>query len=162
MSRYNQGYFTPKNPEKYIGNPNKIRYMSSWELYFNKMLDMNPNILRWSSENIKIPYIKPTNKKPSIYLPDYFIEYRDVNGNINKEIIEVKPHKEAKQATFLIENNFQSLPPIRSKKPKNRTYEQAMMLINAAKWKAAINFCHKYNMKFRVVTENQLFSGKGK
>lgn len=159
MGSYNQGLYIPKNPEKYVGDPNKIRYMSSWELSLNKMLDMNPNILQWSSEEVAIPYVKPTDGKVHRYFPDYWIKYKDVDGVVHSEIIEVKPLKEAKQAKLLLESNFQTMPPVRAKKPKNKAYEQITMVINAAKWKAAIQFCNKYGMKFRVVTEKQLFRG---
>jgi hypothetical protein len=32
----NQGYFKPRHPEKYVGDVNKIRFMSSWELQADK------------------------------------------------------------------------------------------------------------------------------
>jgi hypothetical protein len=70
----NQGYFKPRHPEKYVGDVNKIRFMSSWELQADKFLDDNPNVLRWSSEEIVIPYVKPTDGKVHRYYPDYWVE----------------------------------------------------------------------------------------
>ena len=156
-STYNQGKYTPRHPEKYNGNVDKITFRSSWELEYNRFLDNNKNILEWSSEEIAIPYIQPTTKRVHRYFPDYWIKYRNKAGQIVQEIIEVKPAKEANNAIFLIEHDFKVMPPCRAKNPKTRTYEQLTTLINAAKWRAAMNFCHKYGMKFRIVTEHQLF-----
>ena len=127
------------------------------ELEYNRFLDNNTSILEWSSEEIAIPYIKPTTQRIHRYFPDYWVKYRNKAGKIIQEIIEVKPAKEAYNAIFLIEHDFRVMPPSKSKNPKTRTYEQLTTLINAAKWKAALDFCHKYSMKFRVVTEHQLF-----
>ena len=156
--KYNQGKFVPRHPEKYRGNVNNITFRSSWELEYNRFLDNNPNILEWSSEEIPIMYLKPTTKKMHRYFPDYWIKYRNKKGEIIQEIIEVKPAKEAYNAIFLIEHNFEALPPTTSKNPKTRMYEQLTMVINAAKWKAAIKYCSKYGIRFRVVTEKQLFA----
>ena len=79
---YKQGYFVPTNKDKYVGDITKIRYMSSWEHDFNKFLDTNPNILRWSSEEIVVPYIKPTTGKVHRYYPDYCIEFTKPDGQI--------------------------------------------------------------------------------
>lgn len=91
-----QGSYTPKHPEKYKGNVAAIRYMSSWELNFHQFLDSNPNVLEWSSEEIKIPYLKPTTGRVHVYLPDYWIKYVTKQGELVEEIIEVKPDKETR------------------------------------------------------------------
>ena len=157
QTKYSQGKFVPRNPEKYRGNLDKITFRSSWELEYNRFLDNNTSILEWSSEEIAIPYVKPTTKRVHRYFPDYWVKYRNKSGQIIQEIIEVKPAKEAYNAIFLIEHDFRVMPQSKSKNPKTRTYEQLTTLVNAAKWKAALDFCHKYGMKFRVVTEHQLF-----
>jgi hypothetical protein len=92
----NQGYFKPRHPEKYVGDVNKIRFMSSWELQADKFLDDNPNVLRWSSEEIVIPYVKPTDGKVHRYYPDYWVEYRNKHGDVVSEIWEVKPETQTK------------------------------------------------------------------
>lgn len=143
--KHNQGYFKPKHPEKYKGDVNKIRFMSSWELSFDQFLDNNPNILFWASEEIKIPYIKPTDGKVHYYYPDYWIQYKDKKGNIKQEIIEVKPDKEIRP------------PKATGKNKKTQLYESLTWAINSAKWEAAIQFCNKYNIHFRLLTEKQLF-----
>ncbi|KKL19318.1 hypothetical protein LCGC14_2466650, partial [marine sediment metagenome] len=56
---WRQGVYEVRNPNKYVGDLKKVIFRSSWELYMNQFLDNNPNILRWSSEEFYIPYIKP-------------------------------------------------------------------------------------------------------
>lgn len=147
----NQGKYKPRHPEKYVGNVDNICFLSSWELHMNKFLDGNPNILRWSSEEIAIPYVKPTTGKVHKYYPDYWIEYRDRDGNIHQEIIEVKP-------------DAQTRPPKTTKrkttsaKTKQRIMnEQITYAVNVAKWQACQQFCDKQGVKFRIVTERDLF-----
>lgn len=140
---FKQGYFTPTHPEKYVGDVNKIRFMSSWELQFDKFLDNNPNVLRWSSEEIAIPYIKPTTGKVHRYYPDYWVEFKNKQGEIVQEIIEVKPKSQTQRS--------------RSRKAKNKLYEDLTYAVNIAKWQACTAFCNKYGIKFRIVTEQELF-----
>lgn len=143
--RYEQGYYTPIHPEKIIGDPKKIRYMSSWELNFDRFLDGNPNILRWGSEVIHIPYMNPLDGKVHKYWVDYIVEYKDRQGNIVVELIEVKPKSQT------------SLP---SKRNKHHITEAMRYAVNEAKWKHAAAFCQTKGWKFRIVTEDQLFNGK--
>ena len=50
-----KGRYTPENPKKYIGDPSKIVYRSSWERRFMIYCDRNPLILSWASEELAIP-----------------------------------------------------------------------------------------------------------
>lgn len=143
MSNFKQGIYTLRNPEKYLGDPNNVVYRSSWELNMHKFLDNNPNVIKWASEEIAIPYLKPTDKKIHRYFPDYYVEYKDRFDNICKEIIEVKPATQTKAP--------------RKGNRKNILYEQLTYAINIAKWQAANEFCKKHGIKFKIVTENQLF-----
>lgn len=140
-----QGSYTPKNPDKYKGNVAAIRYMSSWELNFHQFLDSNPNVLEWSSEEIKIPYLKPTTGRVHVYLPDYWIRYVTAQGEIVEEIVEVKPDKETRA------------PRTVGKNKKTQLYEQLTWAVNDAKWKAASLYCKKKGIAFRIVTEKHLF-----
>ena len=140
---YQQGWFTPKHPEKYVGNVSRIRYMSSWELKMHEFLDNNPNVLQWSSESIAIKYLKPTDHRVHKYYPDYWVKYKNKKGVVVQEIIEVKPAHQLRQT--------------RKRSPKTRLYEQVTYAINVAKWQAAQRFCDKYGMKFRIITENEIF-----
>lgn len=136
--KYISGEFIPTNPKKYIGTY-PIMYRSSWEKEFMKYLDRNPNVLQWASESISIPYLNPLDNKVKNYIPDFYVKYRDKRGNTRAEIIEIKPKSE----TFLKE--------AKSKK------DQVALLINSYKWKAAQIFCKKNGMKFRVLTEEEMF-----
>lgn len=142
-SRFRQGYFTPTNPDKYVGDVTKIRYMSSWELQTNEFLDGNPHILKWASEEIAIPYIKPTDGKVHKYYVDYWIQYRSKSGEIITELVEVKPKS-------------QTQPP--RKNHKHYLYEQLQYAVNIEKWKAAAAFAEKRGWRFRVITEKSIFS----
>jgi hypothetical protein len=142
MARFRQGYFTPKNPHKYVGDPNKIRYMSSWELELHTFFDGNTNVLRWASEEIAIPYIKPTDGKIHKYYPDYWVEYVNSKGEIVQELIECKPKDQTKTP--------------RSNR-KHVLYEQLTYAINTAKWQAAQEWCRQRNITFRIVTEKSIF-----
>lgn len=145
MRRTRQGKYTLINPKKYQGDPNKVRYMSSWELNFHKFLDCNDNVLAWSSESIKIPYLKPTDSRVHVYLPDYWVMFRTKSGDIIEEIMEVKP------------DNQTRAPRSVGKNKKYQLYEQLTWAVNEAKWKAAELYCLKKGIKFRIVTEKHLF-----
>lgn len=140
-----KGYFTPKHPEKYVGDLNKIVYRSSWELSFMNFLDNNIVIEKWGSEIIAIPYIKPTTGRVHKYYPDFWVKYKNKNGKTIQELIEVKPEKQTKQPTTV------------GKKKKTQLYEAINWAINKAKWKQAKLFCDKYNMTWRILTEREIF-----
>lgn len=42
--KYHQGQYEPKNPEKYKGDPSKIRYLSSYEKHFFEWCDRSPSV----------------------------------------------------------------------------------------------------------------------
>lgn len=152
---FSKGFFTPRHPEKYVagnqakhkqgGEANKIVYRSSWELDFCRFLDNNVKVLQWSSEPFGIPYLKPTDKRIHTYYPDFWVKYVDKNNNMVQEVIEIKP------STQIIQ------PKPVGKKPKQQLYEQLTYAINVAKWESATQFCAKYNMKFRLITETKQF-----
>lgn len=138
---FKQGYYQLRNPDKYVGDPTKVIYRSSWEEQTNRFFDNNPNVLRWSSEEIAIPYIKPTDGKVHRYFPDYWVEFKDRNGNIVQEIIEVKPENQV----FI------------QRKKRLTEYDKLTYNINRAKWQAAGEFCKKKGIKFRILTERSIF-----
>lgn len=140
--KYHQGYYTLKHPEKYVGDTSKIRYMSSWELHLHEFFDNNPHVLRWASEEIAIPYVKPTDGKIHRYFPDYWVEFRNKNGDIVQEIIELKPKAQTKAPRA---------------KSKRKLVESVQLAINIAKWKSAQEFCKQRGIAFRIVTETSIF-----
>lgn len=139
MSKYVQGKFQLTNPQKYVGNKAPT-YRSSWELVFMQFCDNNPNVLQWASEALHINYRNPLTGKNTIYVPDFLMVYNDANGKSNIEIIEVKP---AKEATL--------------EAAGENVRNQAAAILNMAKWKAARAFCKAKGMKFRVITEHDIF-----
>ena len=141
-----KGPYIPINRQKYIGtNIGKIVYRSSWELKVMQFFDNHPSVLYWMSESISIPYKNPlamsSSKLWSLYIPDFFVMYTDKSNNKHSEIVEVKPAKE--------------MPGFQGKVPTAVKLIQAQ---NAAKWQAAMIYCHKRNWFFRVINEKQLFS----
>jgi len=60
-----KGKYTPKNPNKYAGDPSKIIYRSLWERKFMVFCDETASVLKWSSEEISIPYFSPKKKNKS-------------------------------------------------------------------------------------------------
>ncbi len=141
MGKFKQGFYTLRNPEKYVGDPNKIFFRSSWEEHTNRFFDNNPNVVSWSSEEIHIPYIKPTDGKVHRYFPDYWVEYKDKAGNLIQEIIEVKPEDQV----YI------------QRKKRLTEYDKVTYNINRAKWQAAAQFCKKKGIKFRILTERSIF-----
>ena len=136
---YKQGYFTPKNPEKYIGgHSDRLAYRSSMEFVMMNVCDENKNIKFWAVESLQIPYQNPFSGKWSIYIPDFLIIYADSNGKTHGELVEIKSMKQA----------------TRSEAKGDR--DRAQVIINQAKWKAAMVFCTKRGLHFRVMTENEI------
>jgi hypothetical protein len=142
MSKYNQGEFVPSNPQKIIGN-SKIIFRSGWELRVMTLLDQHPNVINWASESVAIPYKSPLDGKMHRYIPDFLIVYKDKFGKQRAELVEVKPAKEA-----IAEN-------AKSKR------DRAALLLNTAKWGAALLYCKKNGLNFRILTEDQIFVKKG-
>lgn len=138
--------FLPKNPTKYIGDFNKINCRSLWERKFCKFLDENRNVLRWSFETLKIPYVSPLDNKVHIYLPDFILEKKNANEEIETLVVEIKPYKQTQKPKGGKRKNSKSLIN------ENITYT-----INTSKWEAAKKFCNKHSWKFIILTENELF-----
>ena len=137
--KFMSGEYTPINPDKYKGT-HPIRWRSSWEVALMRVFDKHPDVVAWGSESIQIPYMHPISKKVRMYIPDFFVVYEDKHVNRRQEIIEVKPSSQ----THLTE-------------AKSR-YDKISLAINAAKWKAASEWCKNRGLKFRVINENEIFN----
>ena len=140
---YKQGIYKPVNCAKYIGKGTP-QYRSSWELKFFQWCDKNPNILEWSSETIIVPYKSPIDNRYHRYYVDNAIVLKE-GHSIIKYLVEIKPYK-------------QTLPPVASKRKKRSTvlYENRTYAVNQAKWEAADKFANVKDMKFIILTENEL------
>jgi hypothetical protein len=139
MANFAQGVYTPKNPEKYIGN-HMPRYRSGWEFTFMQFCDNNNAVLKWASESLIIPYIHPLTGKRTNYIPDFFVVYQNKFGKQLAEVVEIKPKKQS-----LIESRTAS------------ARDRAVVAINHAKWASAKAYCKQYGFTFRVITEDDLF-----
>ena len=142
MRKTLQGKYRCIHPEKYRGNAGNILYRSSWERTFCAWCDKNDSVLAWQSEERRIRYYDPVAKKHRTYFPDFWVRYKNKEGVIIEEIIEVKPEKQVKG------------PP---QSPKRRTKawlsEVHTYVTNTAKWQAATEYCEDRGMNFRLLTE---------
>lgn len=145
--KYSQGYYTPQNPQKYRGKM-PIRCLSSWEFKVCAMFDLNPSITFWSSESIQVRYVHPIKSAQlgrqviSTYYPDFAIEYVDKFGKRHREIIEVKPKRQA----FM--------------EAAKTNKEKLDAILNKAKWDATRAIAKQYGYSFRVLTEDQIYGGR--
>jgi len=144
-SGYRQGRFRPQKPEKYKGDPTKIVYRSSYELKFMQYCDLTESVNEWRSEEFFIPYISPLDNKVHRYFPDFFVKYKDKNGNNRTLVVEIKPEKDLKMP----EQNPK-------RKTKSWAYRVKTWAVNQAKWKAAREFCEDRKYEFRILTEKEL------
>jgi len=150
---WKQALYTLNHPEKYIGDPRKLVYKSSWEQEAFKVCDNNPYVLEWAYEWVPIPYAVPQKHNPNLkrikkYIPDLYVVTQDADGAITKRMIEIKPLKQTK--------------PGRSRNPKTRYYEDYTYIVNKLKWEAAESWCAQRNIIFEVVTEKKLFGNRSK
>lgn len=145
MAEYHQGFFRPRYPEKYKGDPTQIVYRSSWEWKAFKWCDLNQNILQWASEEFSIRYFNPVTKKHHRYYPDLIVTMKEKSGEIKKYVIEIKPFR-------------QTIPPVQSPKKKAKTLinESLTYEKNKAKWRAAEEWCEDRGIIFKILTEHDL------
>jgi len=138
-----KGRFSPKNPKKYRGDPTNVIYRSLWELRVMKYLDDNPAILEWSSEELAISYICPTDNRMHRYFPDFIVKVATKNG-VQTMILEVKPKKETRE-------------PLKKKRVTKQYITEVMTWgKNQAKWKAAEEYCADRGWIFKLITEDHL------
>lgn len=132
--------YTPKHPEKYIGDPSNIVCRSSWERKFARWADMHPQVIKWFSEEMHVPYFSPVDQKMHRYFPDFGM----VLSNGKRYVVEIKPY-------------YQCVKPEQGKK-KAKTYlnECTTWSVNTVKWNAAKAFFNKQGIEFIVLTEKDL------
>lgn len=142
---YKQGFYKPKNSKKYIGDPTNIVYRSAWEKRVMQSLDENINVIRWSSEEVVVPYISPIDNKRHRYFVDFYVEAIAPDGSLKKMLLEVKPAA-------------QTRPPVSPGRKTKRYITEVMTYgVNEAKWKAAREYCKDRGWEFRIITEAELF-----
>ena len=104
-----------------------------------RFCDSRPNITKWASENVKIPYRHPFTGKITNYVPDFMVQYTDKNGKTRVDLIEIKPKAQTLQ-----------------EKARDK-YDKASIQVNAVKWEAAQAWCKAKGLHFKVITEDQIF-----
>ena len=149
MRKRYKGKFKIKNPKKYKGNPTNIIYRSLMELRFMKWCDKSDKILKWSSEEIVIPYISPIDNKRHRYFPDFLIH--TAKGWF---LIEVKPLVQSKPPKKLLVENLDT------KRKRRYLRSVRQWVVNEAKWIAAKKVCEIEGWEFQIMTEKQLTPDK--
>jgi hypothetical protein len=138
------GKFTPKNPQKYVGDHTNIIYRSSWECKVMSWLDRNTDIISWASEELIIPYVSPVDNRTHRYFPDFIVKVKSKDGKTKTMIIEVKPKKQTKE------------PEKKKRVTKQYIQEVVTWGVNQAKWKAATEYCLDRGWDFKLITEDHL------
>ncbi len=134
-----KGFFRPRYPEKYGGNPHNIVYRSQWELKVMMQLDHDPKVIEWGSEELSVPYFDPTRGTVHRYYPDFKVKYQDGKTYL----VEIKPHKQTK--------------PSQAKNKRRHLKESITYARNVAKWKSAKVYCEDRDWKFIILTEKEIF-----
>lgn len=138
------GKFVPTKLERYKGDFRKITYRSSWEQYMMRWLDNHPNVVRWNSEEVVIPYFSNADGKKRRYFMDFWAKFDD-----GKEFFfEVKPKKETQPPP-----KPSKLTTAAKKRYINEVYTWS---VNQDKWKAAQATAEKMGIHFRLITEDSL------
>lgn len=139
-SKFLQGRYFPRHPEKFEGDLQNIIFRSSWELMCLEFFDNNVMITKVLSEEIVIPYFNPIKRRPARYYPDFYIEAIDATTKSKtKYLIEVKPINQ------VVEQR------------KENTYAKLTRVVNMAKWEAASKWCKERGVKFQFLTEKQIY-----
>ena len=141
MLNFKKGKYRVINYKKYKGDPTGVVYRSGWEHEVMNWCDSNPNVKRWWSEEVAIPYRKPTDGKVHRYFPDFWWEIVQ-DGQLKRYLIEVKPKRKTEKP----------------KNPRSKTYlkECQEYAINQAKFERAREWAEQHRCEFVVITERDL------
>ena len=139
--RFKQGVYFPQNKQKCQAS--KAIYRSGLELKFFRFCGTNPNVLKWASESVIIPYFSKIDKKVRRYYVDNYVEIKE-GDKVTKYLIEIKPDSQTRA------------PKTKYRKTKHLVYEQNMFVTNQCKWQAAEEYAEKHGMKFKILTEKDL------
>ena len=135
-----RGTYRVKNIKKYEGDPTKCVFRSLWERQVFRWLDDHPKVVKWSSEEVVIPYRCKTDGKMHRYFTD--LKIRMDNGKTY--IIEIKPKAQTKE------------PKVRTRKTKKYINEVMTYVKNTSKWEAAEEYCENRGWEFAIWTEDTI------
>lgn len=133
------GKYKIKKPAKYDGDATTVTYRSMWERACFTWCERTADVVKWSSEEIIIPYYDQANKKQRRYFMDLRITFK--NGET--VLVEIKPDKQTK-------------PPRKGKNKTRYLTESMTFVTNQCKWEAADAYAKKRGWKFVVWTEHTL------
>jgi len=148
-------YYQIANMRPMLKNPQKCKSQivsarSGWEISFiSKYLDVNVNILEWSSEDVVIQYFCPTDGKMHRYFMDFWFLSLQKDGSKKEFLVEVKPFK-------------QTIPPVDPKRKTKRFLTEVQTYIkNQAKWETTKKYIENErkkgrNIEFIILTEKEL------
>lgn len=141
------GRYTVKQTSKYSGDPTRVFFRSLWERQVFRWLDENPQVSKWSSEEVVVPYRCKTDGRMHRYFVDLKVTFLEPGKTY---LIEIKPRKETiapKHATSE-----------KSKRPPSRKYILEVMKYakNISKWEAAKEYAQDNGWTFQVWTEDDL------
>ena len=144
MSNFMQGFYKPQNPKKYEGNIKNIVYRSSWELTMFRKVDIDPDVIAWSSESVIIPYTDKATGRLHRYFVDLKVVKKQPDNTVKTFLIEIKPFSQTQE-------------PKRGKK-KEKTFLKEVMTYgkNTGKWEAAQRYCAKKGWTFVILTERDM------
>lgn len=138
-TKHAQGIYGIKNIKKYKSTNPPI-YRSSWEKDVMIALDLNPAVLEWSVEPFTIQYTCPVDGKTKNYFPDFLVKFIDLKtGKEHFQLLEIKPEKQC----------YMQLAKSRK--------DKITVLVNQAKWAAAMALCQKNGIEFKIITEKSLY-----
>ena len=98
------GRYSVKNPSKYEGDPTKVTYRSLWERHAFKWCDDNSDIIKWSSEEVVIPYLYEVDRK----YHRYFMDLKITNKQGKTLLVEIKPDGQTRtsRCSFMFWRDF--------------------------------------------------------
>lgn len=144
MSKYHQGKYVVKNPEKYMGDPTNVIFRSSWERKYMIWCDNTSSVIYWQSEETIVPYRCATDNKWHRYYLDFRIQVKNKEGNLKTYLVEIKPLA-------------QTIPPkYPGKQTKRYLNESLTFMKNQSKWDAAKAYARDRGWEFVVLTEKHL------
>lgn len=152
---FKQGLYKPMNPDKCL-NKTPPEFRSGLERKLMLVLDKNPNVVKWSSEKVIIPYVHPLKSAKSgqneyaRYFVDFYMKLK-VGEGYKEFLVEVKPYSQ----TIEVSNNG-------NKKQSTLLYEKLQYSVNISKWSAAKKWCEDQkrlknrDIQFIIITEKNI------
>ncbi len=109
-----------------------------------KRLDRDPQVVKWASEEVVIPYVSPIDNWTHRYFTDFYVEFKD-----------------GRQVLYEVKPLAQTMPPKKPKYKNKRFVTEVLEYCkNRAKWAAAEAYAARRGWEFQILTEREIF-GRG-